>query len=104
MTSRELYDLVGGFPQDKRRTFFLEDAAYIERIEKIGFRAAVLRDLRVTHAGGPYYAPSTAEKEAYWAEVERREARRTAVKRVLLALPFARRLNRRFRWFQEPAG
>jgi GT2 family glycosyltransferase len=104
MTSRELYDLVGGFPQDQGSTFYLEDAAYIARIEKLGYRAAVLRDLRVTHAGGPYYAPSTPEKEAYWAAVERRERHRNAVKRSLLALPFARRLNARFRWIQEPVG
>ncbi len=102
MTSRELYDRVGGFPQVKGRTFYLEDAAYIERIRDLGYRAAVLRDLRVTHAGGPHYAPFTPEKEAYWAEVERRVLRRNAVKRFLLALPFVRRLNTRFRWFREP--
>ena len=104
ITSRELYDRVGGFPQDGARTFYLEDAAYIERIEKLGFRAAVLSDLRVTHAGGPYYAPFTPEKEAYWAGVERRQRRRNTVKRVLLAVPFVRRLNARFGWFQEPAA
>lgn len=104
MTSRELYDLVGGFPQDRRRTFYLEDAAYIERIEKRGYSAAVLRDLCVTHAGGPSYAPFTPEKEAYWAAVERGTRRRNAVKRILLALPFVRRLNARFRWFHEPAA
>jgi GT2 family glycosyltransferase len=104
MTSRELYELVGGFPQDSSRSFYLEDAAYIDRIEKRGYRAAVLRDLRVMHAGGPYYAPFTPEKEAYWAEVERTERRKNAVKRVLLALPFVRRLNARFHWFQEPTG
>ena len=104
MTSREIYDLVGGFPQDKRRTFYLEDAAYIARIESQGYRAAVMRDLRVTHAGGPYYAPFAPEKKAYWEEVERRVKRRHAVKRFLLALPFARQLNARFRWFQEPTG
>lgn len=104
MTSRELYDLVGGFPQDRQRTFYLEDAAYIERIEKRGYGAAVLRDLLVTHAGGPSYAPSTPEKEAYWAGVERHARRRNAVKKMLLAVPFVRRLNLRFRWFHEPAA
>lgn len=102
ITSRELYDRVGGFPQSKGRTFYLEDAAYIDRIEKLGFRAAVLSDLRVTHAGGPHYAPFTPEKQAYWAQVKRRQRRRAVVKRILLAAPFVRRLNRRYAWFQEP--
>jgi GT2 family glycosyltransferase len=104
MTSREVYDLAGGFPQDKKHTFYLEDAAYIKRIEKLGYRAAVLRDLLVTHAGGPYYSASTPEKKAYWAEVERRVRRRRAVKRVVFAMPFMRRLNDRFHWVQEPGG
>lgn len=104
MTSRQLYDRVGGFPQSRRRAFYLEDAAYIEQIERLGYRAAVLRDLRVTHAGGAFYGASTPEKEAYWAEVKRREARRRRIKRLLLALPMVRRLNARFAWFHEPAG
>ena len=102
MTSRELYDLVGGFPQQKAKTFFLEDEAYIDRIARLGYRAAVLRNLRVLHAGGPYYAAPTPEKEAYWRRVESRRRRRGAMKRVLLALPFARRLNARFGWFRTP--
>lgn len=102
MTSRELYDLVGGFPQQKGKTFFLEDAAYIDRIAGHGYGAAVLRDLRVLHAGGPYYATPTPEKEIYWRRVETRRRRRSAAKRVLLALPFVRRLNARFGWFRTP--
>lgn len=100
MTSRELYDLVGGFPQHLGKSFYLEDAAYIDLIRERGYRAAVLRDLRVFHAGGPYYAASTPEKEAYWAAVEARARRRQAVKRALLAVPFVGRLNTRFGWFR----
>lgn len=99
MTSREVYDLVGGFPQHRKKSFYLEDAAYIELIQEKGYRAAVLRDLRVLHAGGPYYAAWTPEKEAYWAAVEARAKRRRAVKRTLLAVPLVGRLNARFGWF-----
>jgi GT2 family glycosyltransferase len=100
MTSRELYELVGGFPQKRNTSFYLEDAAYIDRIQQAGYRAAVLRDLRVLHAGGPYYAPSPPEKEAYWAAVHTRARRRRAVKRALLAVPLVARFNRRFGWFR----
>jgi len=99
MTSRELYDLVGGFPQQRKKRFYLEDAAYIDRIAKHGYRAAVLRDLRILHAGGPFYAPVMPEKQAYWAGVEAGQRRRRVVKRALLAVPLVRRLNARFRWF-----
>lgn len=100
MTSRELYDLVGGFPQHRGESFYLEDAAYIDLIAKRGYRAAVLQDLRVVHAGGPYYAEPTPEKKAYWARVEARQRRRETAKRALLAMPLVGRLNARFGWFQ----
>jgi GT2 family glycosyltransferase len=102
ITSRSVNELVGGFPQQKGRSFFLEDAAYIERIEEHGLQAAVLADLRVHHTGGEYYAGSTPEKDAYWARVDRARARRDAAKRTLLAVPGVRSLNRRRRWFTEP--
>ena len=57
---------VGGFRQDKKRVFWLEDQAYIADIERLGFGAAVLADLRVHHTGGPYYTKASEEKESYW--------------------------------------
>jgi GT2 family glycosyltransferase len=102
MTSRAVNDLVGGFPQQKGKTFFLEDAAYIHLIEREGYEAAVLRDLRVHHTGGPYYAGSTPEKDRYWAKFDRDRRRRDRVKRLLVAVPFMRALNRRRGWFVEP--
>lgn len=104
MTSRELYDLVGGFPQQRRAVFFLEDAAYIKKLEARGYRKAVLRDLKVRHTGGPYYAPATEAKSAYWAGRVRAQARRDLVKRGLCAIPPVRSLNRRFNWFSEPGA
>jgi GT2 family glycosyltransferase len=102
MTSRKINDLVGGFPQQKGRSFYLEDAAYIRAIARHGYEPAVLQDLRVHHTGGAFYAESTPEKDAYWARVDRGQRRKTVMKRVLLMLPFIRRLNRRHGWFTEP--
>jgi GT2 family glycosyltransferase len=103
ITSRELNERVGGFRQDKKRVFWLEDAAYIADIERLGYGAAVLADLRVHHTGGPHYTTASEEKLAYWRHFERRRARRSAVKRVLYRLPVVPRLNARFEWFQPPS-
>jgi GT2 family glycosyltransferase len=102
ITSRELHNRVGGFRQSKDYVFWLEDEAYIKDIEKLGYSAAYLDDLRVHHAGGPYYSEVTPEKEKYWRDYRRRVERRTRVKRLLVALPLVRRLNERFGWFVPP--
>jgi GT2 family glycosyltransferase len=102
MTSRAVYEHVGGFRQRKGDIFWLEDAQYIADIERLGYRKAILADLRVMHAGGPYYAKPTAERDAYWARVARRQRRKDAVKRLLLFVPAVRRLNARYAWFSEP--
>jgi GT2 family glycosyltransferase len=103
ITSRELNERVGGFRQDKKRVFWLEDAAYIEDIQRLGFDAAVLADLRVHHTGGPHYTKTPKEKVEYWERFKASRARRTAVKRVLVRIPFVRRLNARFGWFVAPS-
>jgi GT2 family glycosyltransferase len=102
MTSRAVNTLAGGFRERENETFWLEDAAYIGDIVRVGYRATVLADLRVHHTGGPYYTTLTRDKEEFWRRYWARKARRTAVKRVLVALPFVRRLNARFAWFEAP--
>ena len=102
ITSRELYDRVGGFREKQEQVFWLEDAAYIADIEKLGFHAAYLDELRVLHAGGSYYATTLPEKQKFWNHYWRRVARRQALKRVLIRLPFVRRFNARFGWFTPP--
>jgi GT2 family glycosyltransferase len=102
ITSRELYDRVGGMPHDPRKTYFLEDAEYIRRIARLGFRRAILDDLHVVHAGGSLSETAAGEKAEFYTKALRRQARRDAVKRFLLVLPFVSRLNRRFRWFEPP--
>jgi rhamnopyranosyl-N-acetylglucosaminyl-diphospho-decaprenol beta-1,3/1,4-galactofuranosyltransferase len=99
ITDRVLHDRVGGFPQSREHIFFLEDAEYIERIEALGYRKAVLADLRVHHTGGAYYGPVAQAKTDYWRDYVRDVRRRNAIKRVLLAVPFMRRLNGRYEWF-----
>jgi GT2 family glycosyltransferase len=101
MTSRELYDRVGGFRRDKR-VFWSEEGAYIQDIQKLGYRKAILADLKVHHAGGAYYSKQPKEKLEFWQREERVQARKDAVKRALLTLPLVRPLNRRYGWFHEP--
>ncbi|HJR59548.1 MAG TPA: glycosyltransferase [Vicinamibacterales bacterium] len=103
MTSRELHDRVGGFPQQKGSVFWLEDAAYVASIAKLGYEAAFVENLRVHHAGGPYYAQDSPEKRAYWETYHKTALRKNAIKRMLLSVPFVGRLNARFRWFQPPS-
>jgi GT2 family glycosyltransferase len=102
ITSREIYDRVGGFPQRRNQVFFLEDAAYITRIERAGYRAAILADLEVLHAGGPYYSEPPKEKVQFWQSYDKRVARKRAVKRMLLSLPGLPSLNTRYGWFKPP--
>ena len=101
ITPRELNERVGGFRQQKE-TFWLEDEAYIADIEKLGYRAGYLADLQVHHAGGPYYAEMVPAKARFWADYHRRVRRRTAVKLLLVAIPFVRLLNERHEWFSIP--
>ncbi len=102
ITSRELYERVGGFRQNKKMVFWHEDAAYIEDIEKLGFGKAILDSVTVVHHGGPHYSEITPEKRAYYEHVRKMDARKAAAKRALLAVPFVRPLNERYGWFEPP--
>ena len=102
MTSRELNERVGGFREDKKRIFWLEDETYIVDIGRLGFGSAVLADLKVHHTGGPHYTVASEAKIEYWKKYKARRARRAAVKRALYRIPFFPRLNARFRWFVAP--
>jgi GT2 family glycosyltransferase len=102
MTARELHDRVGGFRQAEREVFWLEDQAYIEDIARLGYEPAFLEELRVHHTGGPYYAPASPEKAAYWEGVVQERLRKIRIKRALMRMPLVGRLNTRFRWFEPP--
>jgi GT2 family glycosyltransferase len=101
ITSREVYELVGGFRSDPR-AFFLEDGSYAEAVLAAGYRTATLADLQVVHAGGPHFSAQPREKIDYYRSYRRRAARRAAVKRALLAIPGVAGLNRRCGWFVAP--
>ncbi len=103
MTSRALYQRVGGFRGHRKRVFWLEDAAYVADIARLGFGAAVLADLKVHHTGGAHYGATSPEKTEYWRRSRQMQARKTAVKRVLVRVPFVRSLNARFGWFVAPS-
>jgi dTDP-4-amino-4,6-dideoxygalactose transaminase/GT2 family glycosyltransferase len=102
ITSRELYDRVGGFRQREDQVFWLEDAAFIQEIMKLGLQAAYLNDLQVLHAGGVHYSPIPEAKQEYWWGVQQHIERKDAVKRALLAIPGVRPMNERRGWFQPP--
>lgn len=106
MTSRQLYERVGGFgekPKSARSVYWREDARYVRKIQRLGYRSAVLEDLSVWHAGGAYYSGEwPAAKNAFHLRQWRIDARKNAVKRVLLRIPYVAGLNRRYRWFEPP--
>jgi GT2 family glycosyltransferase len=101
ITSRELHDRVGGFRRN-RKAFYREDEQYIRSITRLGYAAAILDDVVVVHHGGEYYSRLAPAKIEFYARREREVARKNAVKRALLAVPFVRPLNRRYRWFEPP--
>ena len=94
MTSREVYNLVGGFREHPKDVFFLEDAAYVADVIAHGYTVAVLPSLRVHHTGGAYYATESKEKLAYWDRWKRRRARRGAPQACALPRPVPRETER----------
>jgi GT2 family glycosyltransferase len=102
MTSRELYQRVGGFGQKPRSVYWREDARYIRKIHRLGYRSAVLEGLRVWHAGSPYYSKTAPAKNVFHNRQARMNARKDFLKRLLLRAPFLAALNARHGWFEPP--
>ncbi len=102
MTSREVYDRVGGFREHHKLVFWHEDADYVRRVHRLGFSSGVLENLRVWHAGGPYYSTPTPAKLEFHEQHGRATARKDRVKRLLLRAPFVAALNARYGWFDPP--
>lgn len=102
MTSREVYERVGGFATHRKLVFWHEAAAYVRSVRKHGYRTAILADLQVWHAGSPYYSKPSAAKLEFHRRHRKVTAAKDAVKRVLLALPFVASLNQRHEWFGVP--
>ena len=102
MTSREVFDRVGGFREHPSLVYWREDADYARRVRKHGFRCAILEGLEVVHHGGPHYSPPTPAKVRLHELEHLRRARRDPIKRLLLRLPLVARLNDRLGWFEPP--
>jgi GT2 family glycosyltransferase len=102
MTSRELYDRIGGFRENPNLAFWREDAAYVREVHRLGYRSAVLEDLVVWHAGGVYYSDVPGAKVQFYEWQERMLRRKDLVKRILLGIPPIAALNRRYDWFEPP--
>jgi rhamnopyranosyl-N-acetylglucosaminyl-diphospho-decaprenol beta-1,3/1,4-galactofuranosyltransferase len=102
MTSRELYNRVGGFKQNTKFVYWREDAAYVKALKRLGYGSAVLESLSVWHAGGPYYSKPIAAKNPLYIHEARVRARKDFVKRLILRVPFAAELNARYDWFDPP--
>jgi GT2 family glycosyltransferase len=103
MISRELYDRVGGYGEHHRYPYWRPEISFERKMRKLGFRSAYLADLNVRHAGGPNYSETAQPKLHYWKHEQKLRRRKDRVKRVLLALPFVAKLNKRFEWFDLPA-
>lgn len=103
MTSRKVFDEVGGFPEH-RELFFREDGEYCAALKRHGYDAAILADLRVFHASGPAYSDpprAAAAKKLFYSKVNERRARRARIKRILEGIPGVAALNRRMRLWES---
>jgi GT2 family glycosyltransferase len=102
MTSRELYERVGGFRQNSKFIYWREDAAYVKDLKRLGYGSAVLETLKIWHAGGPYYSKPNPAKNPLYRHEARVRARKDFVKKLLLSIPFATAINDRYKLFAPP--
>ena len=104
MTSREVYDRVGGFGRHKKLVFWHEAAAYVQAVRKLGYRTAILEELEVWHAGSPYYSRPSVAKVSFHDHRARAVARKDFVKRTILRIPFAAGAERALRLVRAAAS
>jgi GT2 family glycosyltransferase len=102
MTSREVYERVGGFRQHKKLVFWHETQAYVRDVRKRGYQTAILEDLQVWHAGSPYYSKPSRAKLEFHEHRLRANARKDFVKNAILRIPFAAAVNERYGLFAPP--
>lgn len=96
----EVYDRVGGFEVNKHFNFWHEDGAYVRRVIKAGYRAALLGDVKVFHASGVTYSQDdevTEAKNRYYAAYEKWLARRKAIRRIIDRIPIFSRVYTKWR-------
>jgi rhamnopyranosyl-N-acetylglucosaminyl-diphospho-decaprenol beta-1,3/1,4-galactofuranosyltransferase len=95
ITSRAVYDEVGGFRERRRQVFWREDAAYAKAVRRHGYRTALLPSLEVSHAGGDHYSPQPPAKCRFQRRELRWETRKDRARRVLLAVRGLRAVDAR---------
>jgi GT2 family glycosyltransferase len=101
IVSRELYDRVGGFTQNRKYAYWRPEIPFQRKLRALGYESAFLVDLDVVHDSG-HSAETPAPKAAYYWHETRLRRRKDVVKRLILAIPFASGLNRRFDLFDPP--
>jgi GT2 family glycosyltransferase len=102
ITSRRIYDEVGGLPLSRRLTYFSTDTVYVKRLARHHYRHAILPDLRVRHDGDRLNEPPSPAKRRFHERRRRNQRAKDFLKRVLVVIPFVGAANRRFRWFEDP--
>jgi GT2 family glycosyltransferase len=101
MTSRELYERVGGFREHRKHAYWRPDIPYQRAIRKLGYDSAFLADVEVRHqgvSGSRAPRPKLDYHDHEW----KLRMRKDRAKRVILAIPPIAALNRRYRWFDPP--
>lgn len=102
ITSRVTYEAVGGLPVRSRQTYFSTDTVYVRKLERGGYRRAIVTGVRVRHSGDRQGAAWSPEKAKFHAREARIDEIKSAVRRAALALPGGRALNRRLGLFDDP--
>jgi GT2 family glycosyltransferase len=74
----------------------------VRDVRKAGYRTAILEELKVWHAGSPYYSRPSRAKVEFHDHRKRANARKELAKRIILRLPFAAALNERYGWIAPP--
>jgi len=103
MTSRELYERIGGYREHRRHPYWRPEVPYEKAMRKLGYTSGLLAELEVRHAGGVYFSEVPRAKVDYHAHELKVRERKNMVKRLLLGLPGAAALNARLRWIVPPA-
>ena len=103
MTSRELNTRVGGFRQDKKRVFWLEDHAISTTSRGSAFELRCSPISRFITPAGRITRWPRRRRTSIGARTGRTARAGCAIKKIVFRLPFFHRLNTHFGWFEPPA-
>ena len=86
MTSRELYERVGGVKENRKHAYWRPDVPYQRAIRKLGYDSAFLADLEVRHQG-LLHSRASRPKLDYHDHEWRLRQRKDRAKKVILRIP-----------------